>query len=81
VARIRYTKRAESDLDEIGAYTLETWGAAQCVRYLSALETACHGLLEDPQASREYRRRPAYRRSSSKASTWCSSAGATTVML
>ena len=37
---------AEDDLNSIGAYTLENWGAAQAVRYLTELEDCCQ-LLAD----------------------------------
>jgi toxin ParE1/3/4 len=48
VAGFRLTRRAEEDLAEIGAYTLETWGAEQCARYLDQLESRCEWLAENP---------------------------------
>jgi plasmid stabilization system protein ParE len=46
VAGFRLTHRAEDDLAEIGAYTLRTWGAEQCARYLDQLEACCKRLAE-----------------------------------
>jgi toxin ParE1/3/4 len=48
VASFRLTRRAEEDLAEIGAYTLRTWGADQCARYLDQLEGRCEWLAENP---------------------------------
>ncbi len=38
---VHYTWRAEQALEEIAAYTLETWGEAQRERYMALLEHAC----------------------------------------
>jgi plasmid stabilization system protein ParE len=34
MARLRFTARAESDLDSIAAHTLAAWGIDQTLRYL-----------------------------------------------
>jgi toxin ParE1/3/4 len=39
--KLRYSRLAESDLDEIAAYTIREWGEAQADRYLSELEDCC----------------------------------------
>jgi toxin ParE1/3/4 len=63
VAGFRLTQRAEEDLAEIGAYTLDTWGAEQCARYLDQLEACCERLAEDPRRGRACDElRPGYRR-------------------
>jgi toxin ParE1/3/4 len=43
---------AESDLDSIGSYTVENWGAAQAVRYLADLEDCCQLLADSPGLGR-----------------------------
>lgn len=63
MAGFRLTRRAEDDLAEIGAYTLRTWGAEQCARYLDQLEGCCERLAEDPRRGRACDEvRPGYRR-------------------
>lgn len=49
----RYSRRTETDLLDIGAYTLETWGASQTVRYLNELEACCQQLADVPSLGRE----------------------------
>jgi toxin ParE1/3/4 len=46
------TRRAESDLFEIGEYTIRTWGIEQCARYLDALEACCQKLANNPRLGR-----------------------------
>ena len=48
-----YSRRTETDLLDIGAYTLETWGARQTVRYLNELEACCQQLADVPSLGRE----------------------------
>ena len=63
MAGFRLTRRAEEDLAEIGEYTLRTWGAEPCARYLDELESRCEWLAENPHlglASDDVRR--GYRR-------------------
>ena len=48
----RYSRRAEADLLDIGAYTLDTWGTQQAVRYLNELETCCERLANEPSRGR-----------------------------
>jgi plasmid stabilization system protein ParE len=38
VAKVRFSLRAEADFDDITAYTVRTWDAAQADRYLTLLE-------------------------------------------
>jgi toxin ParE1/3/4 len=49
---VRYSRLAESDLDEIANYTIQRWGAAQATRYLSELEDCCEGLTKNPGLGR-----------------------------
>lgn len=49
-------------MDEIGAYTLENWGADQLIRYLDALESCCARLAHDTSLGRVHRARPEYSR-------------------
>lgn len=48
----RLTRRAEADLHSIGAYTLQTWGEDQAIRYLDDLEACCRMLAENPMLGR-----------------------------
>ena len=50
--RPRFSRLAEADLVDIGAYTLETWGTEQTVRYLAALEACCLQLAGTPAIGR-----------------------------
>ena len=43
----RYSRLAESDLDEIAAYTIREWGEAQAERYLGELEDCCERLANN----------------------------------
>jgi toxin ParE1/3/4 len=52
VALFRFSRRAEADLLEIGAYTLHTWGEDQAIRYLDDLEECCRTLAENPVLGR-----------------------------
>ena len=49
---VRFSNRAESDLFEIGEYTLRIWGEAQAIRYLDELEDRCHSLADHSLAGR-----------------------------
>ena len=46
------TRRAESDLVNIGAYTIKEWGEAQASRYLHEIEALCQRLAENPDSGR-----------------------------
>jgi toxin ParE1/3/4 len=48
VALFRLSQSAEVDLLSIGDYTIRTWGEAQTVRYLDALESLCKTLAGNP---------------------------------
>jgi toxin ParE1/3/4 len=52
VATFRLSRLAEADLMEIGAYTLDTWGEHQTLRYLHELETCFQQLARNPQSGR-----------------------------
>jgi len=52
VGLVRFSSLAESDLFEIGAYTLRTWGEVQTIRYLEELEVSCRYLADHPSAGR-----------------------------
>jgi toxin ParE1/3/4 len=52
VAAFRFSRRAETDLLSISAYTLRTWSKAQTVRYLDELETCCQTLVANPALGR-----------------------------
>jgi plasmid stabilization system protein ParE len=43
--KIVYTRRAESDLDGIAAYTDHVWGPRQCDIYLAVLRECCERVL------------------------------------
>lgn len=44
----KFTGRAEDDLAAIIDYTLETWGAAQAVKYIDGLEELASNLAQSP---------------------------------
>lgn len=44
----KFTDRAEGDLASIIDYTLETWGAAQAVKYIDGLEELAANLAQTP---------------------------------
>ncbi len=48
----RLSRLAEADLLNIGTYTLRTWGAAQTLRYIDALEASCQQLADTPASGR-----------------------------
>jgi toxin ParE1/3/4 len=52
VATLRLSRSAKSDLLSIGAYTLQTWGAAQAERYLDSLERCAKLLAGNPSLGR-----------------------------
>ncbi|HEX3681172.1 MAG TPA: type II toxin-antitoxin system RelE/ParE family toxin [Bryobacteraceae bacterium] len=52
MAVFHLSRRAEADLIEISAYTLQTWGADQTIRYIDELETCCHRLAHNPGLGR-----------------------------
>jgi len=52
VALLRLSRRAEADLLGIGDHTSRTWGEAQTVRYLDALEACCQMLADNPTLGR-----------------------------
>ena len=52
MAPLRFSRRAEADLLEIGVHTLRTWGEDQAIRYLGDLEAFCRMLANNPQLGR-----------------------------
>jgi toxin ParE1/3/4 len=52
VATLRFSRRAEADLLNVGEYTLRTWGKAQTTRYLAELEAFCQTLAGNPALGR-----------------------------
>lgn len=52
MAALRFSRRAETDLFDIGTYTLERWGAKQAGSYLDDLEASCTMLAENPALGR-----------------------------
>ncbi|KIC38843.1 plasmid stabilization protein ParE [Ruegeria sp. ANG-R] len=46
---------AQSDLDEIRQYTIETWGRSQWLRYYRGLVVAFERISEDPGIGRDRR--------------------------
>ncbi len=46
---IELSPKAESDLAEIAAYTLERWGAGQMETYMAELDATIRGLGERPE--------------------------------
>jgi len=52
MATLSFSRHAKADLMSIGAYTLETWGAAQAERYLDGLERCAKMLATNPLLGR-----------------------------
>ncbi|MDR3775017.1 MAG: type II toxin-antitoxin system RelE/ParE family toxin [Terracidiphilus sp.] len=52
MANVRFSRSAKADLLGIGAYTLQTWGAAQAERYLESLERCARLLAGNPSLGR-----------------------------
>ncbi|MGA2712858.1 MAG: type II toxin-antitoxin system RelE/ParE family toxin [Bryobacteraceae bacterium] len=52
MAKFRLSRLADSDLMDIGAYTMRTWGEDQTLRYIDDLETCCRRLADDPASGR-----------------------------
>ena len=52
MALLRLSRSAKSDLLSIGAYTLQTWGAAQAERYLDGIERCAKLLADNPLLGR-----------------------------
>ena len=53
MAALYFSRSAKADLLTIGAYTLETWGAAQAERYLDGLEQCAKVLAANPLLGRQ----------------------------
>lgn len=60
MSRLRYTQRAETDLDSIAAYTLKTWGIEQAYRYLDAVIACRESVAVKPELGRVHAPRPEY---------------------
>ncbi len=54
MARVRYQRRAEDDLDSIAEYSLERWGQARAERYVNGLQQLCEHLDELPILNRPH---------------------------
>ena len=52
MAAFRLSRQAETDLLNIGNYTLRTWGKTQAVRYINELEMCCRTLASNPALGR-----------------------------
>ena len=52
MAKLRFSRCAGADLENIAIYTLRTWGEAQTDRYICKLEHCCHLLAGSPGLGR-----------------------------
>jgi toxin ParE1/3/4 len=52
MAGVQFSRSAKADLLKMGAYTLQTWGAAQAERYLGSLEQCANLLAANPALGR-----------------------------
>ena len=51
--KLKYSEKAERDIDEILEYTLETWGPEQAQKYLSGLKEKADKLVGFPSLGEE----------------------------
>lgn len=49
---VRFSRRAEADLLQIGRYTIERWGVEQAGQYLNELDECCRALACNPRMGR-----------------------------
>jgi toxin ParE1/3/4 len=54
VARVRFSRHAETDLLGIVAYSVRTWGEDQALRYVDGLEAFCRMLADNPSLGRRW---------------------------
>jgi len=52
MAIAHFSRKAEEDLLNIAAYTLQKWGEAQADRYLAQIEACCFRLAGNPRLGR-----------------------------
>jgi toxin ParE1/3/4 len=52
MAKMRFTRRAEADLDEISEYTRQNWSVVQERTYLAEIESCCIRLAASPLLGR-----------------------------
>jgi toxin ParE1/3/4 len=52
MAKFQFTPAAQSDLEGIWNYTVETWASGQAERYLRDIEAVCDGLCDGSVVSR-----------------------------
>ena len=52
MAAFKLSRRAETDLLHIGAFTLDRWGKEQAIRYLAQMEAGCQRLADQPRMGR-----------------------------
>jgi len=52
LSQLYLSTRAETDLLNIGSYTLDTWNAEQAARYLGEIRKCCARLAENPRLGR-----------------------------
>jgi toxin ParE1/3/4 len=52
MSTLRFSRNAKADLLSIGAFTIETWGAARAERYLDGLERCAKMLAANPLLGR-----------------------------
>jgi toxin ParE1/3/4 len=52
MATVQFSEGAKADLLRIGAFTIESWGAAQAERYLDGLEQCAKMLAGNPSLGR-----------------------------
>jgi toxin ParE1/3/4 len=53
MSEVRYSLRAEYDLNEIAEYTKRTWSEAQADRYLGEIQSCCERLADSPALGRK----------------------------
>jgi toxin ParE1/3/4 len=61
-SKVRYTSRANADIDEIAEFTFQRWGDKQAEAYVDDLYGTCRLIGESPEIGRRSASRSGWRR-------------------
>jgi toxin ParE1/3/4 len=54
MGKLKFSRKALTDLEDIWDYTVEAWSEKQAEKYYRFLLDACMGIAENPKAGRQY---------------------------